>query len=546
MPYQQIGVTTVRQARIRGLFDALPPDRITRYGRGEEILGLLADCSNIYPGTMETRRGSAGYLTSAVADPIQGLWPFIRQTTGTRQILWASNGTLYRDDGTSIESGLRSSGQFNFVTFKDIAYYVTGDASDSLRQWDATTAAAVTPYATGGNELNDGASAIHSSQYIAMFGNRCLLGGNATIPYRVYTSDLTRVATAAYGLDNFQSTAAFDFHSSRGGGVTGFVPGDDVCFVLKGDSVHLLTLDSNSALAQYPALPDLGCPAGRTAMMLPGLGVVFQAEDGHVYTIRSDLASATRFRAVCLTRHISTFVGTINKPYLSTASAQVIRSAAGDFYLLHVPSGNATVPDRTLACAFKQVGPFVDPITGDEDPTALFVPWAVWDFDATQSAGSVGVTYDTGTSVLYLTGDATTGQIWKLEQSTYQDNGTTLSDFVLTAKHHFAAPDVQKMLRDLTITYAGTATANSLTIQIYADDNNPVSLSSLDMLGNPSYIGSFVIGTDTIAVRAGNRTARSRANFRGQLFQAKLSHSHASNPMKLFEADYGYFPIRRV
>lgn len=509
-------------------------------------MGYLADCSNIYPGTMETRRGSTGYLTSAVANPIQGMWPFIRQTTGTHQLLWASNGTLYRDDGTSIEAGLRSSGQFNFVTFKDIAYYVTGDASDSLRQWDATTAAAVTPYVTGDNELNDATSAIHSSQYIAMFGNRALLGGNATIPYRVYPSDLTRVATAANGLDYFKSTAALDFHSSRGGGVTGFVPGDDVCFVLKGDSVHLLTMDSSSALSQYPALPDMGCPAGRTAMMLPGLGVVFQAEDGHVYTIKSDPASTTRFRAVCLTRHISTLIGTINKPYLSTASAQVIRSAAGDFYLLHVPTGNATVPDRTLACAYKQVGPFLDPVTGDEDPTAMFVPWAVWDFDSTQACGSVGVTYDTGTSVLYLVGDATTGQIWKLEQTAYTDNGTTISDFVLSAKHHFAIPDVQKMLRDLAITYSGTTTTNSLTIQVYVDDNNPVSLTALDMLGNPSVWGTFVWGTDVWGVRAGNRTARSRANLRGQLFQVKLSHSHASNPMQLYEAGYGYMPVRRV
>lgn len=513
-----------------GLFDTIPPDRIPP--------GAAADLQNIIPGLCEKRKGTDNLLTAALAGTIQGLFPYYLQGSGARHLLMTVNGELRRWDGAgstvSIRTGLNTSNRAEFANLKDVCYYTLGNATDGYRYWDGTTDAKVTASADGDNDLNDPTSPIHACRYVTVWNDRLFLGGPSTQPFSIWPADRSALLTVNRKADYFKATERLDIHSKEGGKLTGMVPGQDVLFAIKDDSIHGIFADASFNLSRKVLLPDRGVPSGRTAISTP-IGLVFQADDGHVHVLEGASGLESRWGSRRLTKHIGKTIQGLNKAALANAAAFFYDR----YYWLAVPNGASTTPNMVLVCDLSQITPAVDE-QGRVDPTAFHAPWSKYVFPTSWRLGSAFAVFDNGSTETFLAGDAAQGQVWKLEQGAYNDDGTAVNAWWLSGKYHFGRAQWKKDFDDMYVVYEGLATASDLTVSVYIDDRNPVSLSPIDMIGNPTKWGNFIWGTDTWGVRQGNRTKRKPLNKTGVLLQVRLGHSAADKKMSIFEVGFSY------
>jgi hypothetical protein len=476
--------------------DYYPDDRIPD--------SALADAQNIIPGTWKMRAGNKSeHLTSAVsASAITGLHSY-QPHSATPQVIYSSNGAVYRDNGTSLEFGLTNN-NFEFVTYLDRVYYVNGD--NSLRSWDGSAAGAVSPYTPGAGEdanyLADGANAIHDSKYIAVHEHVVYTAAPAAHPYRVYRSD--EVVGATY----FHHYV--DVVSGFGGKIVGIKSWRGSLIILKEDSIWAadgLVGDASFTLRQLHA--SIGCASGRTAVDVPALGLVFLGRDGHWYVLRPDLVNNENVPLYRLSSHITDWVEGLNKSYLSLAAAHIY----DDIYICTVATGSSTANDTSYAFDTTRVELI------DKDPTALWVPWTQYTEPATASCYTE---HRTGSNVYNLWGTTTTGMVYRLNTGT-SDNGT-LIDATFEMKN-FGYGYSNRMKTQSTIHIMGKREAGETLLKSFVsvDDDSYTPLDTTDLSGSDVVwdAGTWDVGTWD-AARQGYQSHRIYVNASGQQFQYKF------------------------
>lgn len=532
---------TLRIAQFLGIMNHLPPDRIPP--------GAFSEAENILPGLADQCRGVVAHNSAAVTGAVQGASPYYRQTNGQKQFLWMANGTLYRDDNVSLQTGFNATAQVEFAWFLDRLYFVNGVGG--LYWWDGsqygkihpTPVGALVPYVPtpDDNELNDAASPIHTSKYITVYKNHVCLAGASTLAYRVYFSDLTQADTDG-APTYFKGTRALDFQSPGGGSITGLVATNNVLFVLKDDSIFSVTGNELASFVVNTVYADnrqrIGCPSGRTAQVVPGLGMVFQGSDGHFYRIASIEGTDTQFALKRLSKYFSgeygTGVRTLNFAKLDQSAAGM----RGDYYCCSVCTGAATTPNAVWMMNHRNLA-----APPDGDPSAEFVPWSVRTFSTASgvSAPSCWAVYNNGTVEYMLGGDSVTGRIWRWETGSYADNGEAIDVWFKVPKLHFGKPENRKTHRHIHITYDGAAASSAtITVTVYVDDKAGVDLSSFNITGAPSLWDAAAWDSDVWDVRQTNKTRRLAVNKTGQLFQFRLRNTTNGVGMRIFEILHTY------
>jgi WD40 repeat protein len=277
--------------------------------------------------------------------------------------------TIYkRSDGTSattLETGLTNN-NFEFATLNDVMYYVNGD--NGLRQYDGTTAAAVTAKTVASSEpanyLSDGANEIHNSRYITVHENVIYLASPLAQPYRLYRSD------ELGGVSYFHNY--IDIISERGGEIRWITSFAGKLIVLKSDSIWAVDgLVGDGSIGVRRLHNQTGCAVGRTVQEVPGLGLVFMGSDRHFYVLRPDYVNGENVPLFRLSSHISDLIDSI-----LTLTPAFASGVDKNVYTCSVNLLGGTIQQRNLVFDFTRVESI------PSDPTSLFVPWSIYYEDA--------------------------------------------------------------------------------------------------------------------------------------------------------------------
>jgi WD40 repeat protein len=266
---------------------------------------------------------------------------------------------------TALETGLTDN-NFEFATMNDVMYYVNGD--NGLRQYDGTTAAAVTAETVASSEpanyLSDAANEIHNSRYITVHENVVYLSSPLAQPYRLYRSD------ELHGPTYFHNYV--DVISERGGEIRWMTSFAGALIILKSDSIWAADgLIGDSTFRLRRLHNKIGCAEGRTVQEVPGLGLVFMGSDRHFYVLRPDYVNGENVPLFRLSSHISDLVDTI-----LTSDPAEASGVDKNLYVCSVNLLGGGIQKRILVFDFTRVESIPN------DPTSLFVPWSIYYEDA--------------------------------------------------------------------------------------------------------------------------------------------------------------------
>lgn len=475
----------------------------TQYPDSQIPEAALADARNIIPGTWKQRAGQKNQVLSAVvgSGPVKGLHSY-QPHSGTPLKMYAIGGTLYKENGTIVESGLTDN-NFEFVTYLDTVYYVNG--ADSLRYTTGTTGAAVTPYTPGSGEdanyLADGAHAIHDSKYIAVHEHVIYLAAPDAHPYRIYRSDETQGASYFHHY--------IDVVSRFGGKIAGMVPFRGSLVILKSDSIWAAdgqVGDASFTLKQLHG--SIGCASGRSAVDVPALGLVFLGTDGHWYVLRPDMVNAENVPLYRLSTHFDGAVSDLNKAYLSSACAEVFEN----LYRCSVPTGSSTTPDACYVFDYTQVAPL------QEDPTSLFVPWSIYD----EPSASCFSVHFTGATFQLLWGSATTGMVYQAEEGS-NDDGTAIDAWFELSNSSLQASNRVKTVLTAHVIARREVNSTSLDSYVSLDDDAYSPLDITELQAESRTWGAGTWGTGTWgALKDGYESHKIYVNQRGHQVQLKF------------------------
>lgn len=415
-------------------------------------------CSDVLPGMMKKRDGQSAYFASlGIASGITGMHSFQRHTA-TPEILYSYNGSVYKNIANTLIEGAMTNNNFEFCTYKDVAYYVNGD--NGLHSYNGTPpGAAVTAYTASGSEpanfLSDATSEVHNSKYIAVHEQVIYLGGPPNIPYRLYRSDEVQGPTYIHNY--------IDVISPRGGKIVGLKPFNGVLIVLKDDSIYAADgLIGTHDFKLRTLHAGIGCFSGRSAVEVPGLGLVFMGSDGHFYALRPEYVQGENVPLFKLSAHISNIIPNVYWSYPTKPCAFV----AGNIYHCVV----------YLTTDFTGIELMFDSTrveTLPNDPLSLFVPWS---YSGGQAFGAFATHFD-GTNVLSLGGWSSEGKVWKLDDSASASAG---GGVLVTKDMHFGFPERSKQLLDLYILARQESTAAStITTVVAADDGSWATLDTV-------------------------------------------------------------------
>jgi WD40 repeat protein len=356
---------------------------------------------------------------------------------------------------TSLETGL-SNNNFEFATMNDVLYYVNGD--NGLRQYDGTTAAAVTAKTVATSEpanyLSDANNAIHNSRYIAIHEKVIYLASPLANPYRLYRCD------ELHGPTYFHNY--IDIISERGGEIRWMTTFAGKLIVLKSDSVWAVDgLIGDGTIGVRRLHNQVGCAEGRTVQEVPGLGLVFMGSDRHFYVLRPDYVNGENVPLFRLSSHISDLIDTI-----LTSDPAESSGVDKNLYVCSVNLLGGGIQKRVLVFDFTRVESIPN------DPTSLFVPWGIYYEDANR----VYVRH-VDSSTEYLMGATETG-VFYFEYP--NDIDLYDSAFFETYNLDFEQANVRKYHSTLNVVTNSENRNNTVQPSISVDDGTYTNLGTID------------------------------------------------------------------
>lgn len=294
--------------------------------------------------------------------------------------------------------------------------------------------------------------------------NRMFASGSLTDSLRDYVWFSNSLDATTWN----QSTNVFKVRSGNGGKVTWLKMFKEFELIIyKNDSIFVLDMNGATPLTDWQVKPlstVIGCPAGRTVCDI-GNDHIFLANDG----VR--LLSRTTFdklRIGVISDPVRDIIESINQDAIQTANAWF----ENGLYVLNVPIGTSTVPNRTLIWDSVAAARNGDPNSG-----WTTVPKDTWNFSCMTSFGfgDNQKTFVSGSSLA-------TSLCYKVFNGT-TDDGTAITQKVITRQEDFEEPFSKKIFDPSQFIAEGGSDGIYL-VEMQVDQGGWVTVGQIDLTGN--------------------------------------------------------------
>jgi hypothetical protein len=294
--------------------------------------------------------------------------------------------------------------------------------------------------------------------------NRMFASGSLTDSERDYVWFSNALAPQTWVRD----TNVFKVRSGDGGKVTWLKMFKEFELIIyKNDSIFVLNMEGATPLTDWTLKPlssVIGCPAGRTVCDI-GNDHIFLGNDG----VR--LLSRTTFdklRVGVISDPVRDVIDGINQDAIQTACAWF----ENGLYILCVPTGTSTVPDRTLiwdsAAAQRN---------GDPNSAWTTVPKGTWNFSCMSSFG-----FGDNIKTVVSGSSLATSLCYKvLNGST--DDSTAIVQRIVTRQQDFGEPFLPKIFDPSQFVADGGSDATYL-IEMQVDSGGWLTVGTISLTGS--------------------------------------------------------------
>lgn len=429
---------------------------------------------NLHTGGREKRGGTAYvYNNFITGNPrITGLYQFSKRDGNVYLIIAANNGEIWNGNTSAIATGLTTGGLYSFETFNDQVYICNN--VNQVKVWTGTGSAsnlASPPSDWGtGSPIQLILHGRGASQRLWGIG---VTGFKQNVYFSANNSD--SFTAAGSGIIRIDSP---DPH-----GLVGGIEFGDRLFVFSRNETYIIddTSVNTSEWGYQQAQWTGGTASFRTLVKTPN-DLFSMTEDGVIYSV----ATAQQYgdyKVADLTK-----ASFIHEWIKDNVDLSAIRTSCHGIY---DPSMNA------IKWFVKRIG-----VTNIDTALVMYLdrdPAEAWtihdniDFNSgyTASVSCFGK-FPGVPSYGVMTGDYS-GGIWKLEQSTLNDNGNAYKSIFRTPPLPFDSPRVRKVYRRTHVTTKDEKNSN-LTINIYVDKAFKEQIQA-SLAGTGSIYGVGIYGT---------------------------------------------------
>lgn len=314
-----------------------------------------------------------------------------------------------------------------------------------------------------------------------------------------------------------RTTNLFKVRSGNGGKVTWLKMFKEFELIIyKNDSIFVLNLDGATPLTDWTVKPlstVIGCPAGRTVCDI-GNDHIFLANDG----VR--LLSRTTFdklRIGVISDPIRDIIESINQDAIQTANGWF----ENGLYILNIPTGTSTVPNRTII--WDSVA-----ANRNQDPNSAWtvVPTGTWNLSCMTSFGF-------GDNIKTFVGGSSlaTSLCYKVLNGD-TDAGTAIVQQIITKAQDWDEPFSKKIF-DPSQFIAETGSDGIYLIEMQIDNGGWVTVGQIDLAGGLQ----TPFTTPAVTVANTNATGNFRTKFagRGNYVEFRITNSISGTTPTFFE-----------
>jgi len=333
--------------------------------------------------------------------------------------------------------------------------------------------------------------------------NRMFASGSLTVAERDYVWFSNSLAPQTWVRD----TNVFKVRSGGSGKVTWLKMFKDLELIIyKNDSIFVLNMDGATPLTDWELKPlstIIGCPAGGTVADI-GNDHVFLGNDG----VR--LLSRTTFdklRVGVISDPIREIIDGINQDAIHTANA----TFEDGLYILNVPTGTSTYPDRTLI--WDSVA-----ATRNGNPSSgwTVVPKATWNL-------SVMSSYGFGDNIhTFVGGSALADSLCYKVLFGTTDNGTAITQQIITKEQDFDEAFLEKIF-DPSQFIAETGSDGIYLVEMKIDDGAWLSVGQMALAGG--LVTPFTTPTVTVLDVNATHSFRTKFSGRGHFVTFRITNS---------------------
>lgn len=184
---------------------------------------------------------------------------------------------------------------------------------------------------------NDSVAISTGWQFGCAWNNRIWLGGGSVNPTKLIYSEAGK--PEQFGGFNF-----FELGSSVGGAITGMVPYYNNLIVFRQRSLDVIRVNGGSFTVSQ-LTPEIGSEATNTIKLVPGIGLVFLANDG-IYALRGGMDGGSSIAVEKLSLLVEKELKRINKACMAKATA--VYSSKEREYWIHYPIDGDSFNSRGL------------------------------------------------------------------------------------------------------------------------------------------------------------------------------------------------------
>ena len=426
------------------------------------------------------KRGGTAHLYGAAlagGPTILGIYRAIF-ASGTGYTLAAtSDGYVYKDDTTTIKTGLSTTNYFSFQYASGEDKVFITDGANAVQQWNgaAATASDISEPATDWTTTPPFQLLLHGKG-----ASQRLWGINKNAIYA------SKTYGAAGDLEKFVTSAeAIYILTDDGYGLVGGVEYGDRIMVFGKNKGYLIDdTDTTSSNWGYDPLQwDGGVAHWRLIIKTPN-DIVLMSEDGEIYSATAvqsygDYKRASLTRGSWMHDWIKEYVDLTKIAQFHGVYDPVIRAV-----IIWVVRNGQTAVDTALVF-------FLDRQSPEES-------WMVFDnvnFASGYSATcSARVLAGTGQEKIY-TGDAS-GFLWKLHEANRNDNSQIINGQFRTINDPVESPEVRKHFNKLHVVCTPQGDYD-LSVKIWVDGSYKTT-KTLNMRGSGAVLGSFTLDTDVL------------------------------------------------
>lgn len=322
--------------------------------------------------------------------------------------------------------------------------------------------------------------------------NRMFASGSQTDSLRDYVWFSNALDATTWN----QSTNVFKVRSGNGGKVTWLKMFKEFELIIyKNDSIYVLQMDGATPLTDWTVKPlstVIGCPAGRTVCDI-GNDHIYLANDGVRLLSRT---SFDKLRIGVISDPIRDIIESINQDAIQTSNGWF----ENGLYILNVPIGTSTVPNKTLI--WDSVA-----AARNQDPNSAWtvVPTDTWNFSCMSSFGfgDNKRTFVAGSSLA-------TSLCYKVLNGE-TDDGTAITQQIITKEQDFEESFLQKIF-DPSQFIAETGSDAIYLVEMKIDNGAWVTVGQMDLAGGLQ----TPFTTPAVTVLDSNATSNYRTKFSGR------------------------------